>query len=78
MPRYTFNFDLDTHIKGVVIDAPTLEEAKKYFRGMSLEYLLEEGFIDKYSMKNLDYTEEKLEDDLIQRLVPEEKELHHE
>lgn len=66
MPRFTFEFDLDTHVKGVVIDAPTLKEAKKDFIGLSLDYLLEEGYIDKYSIKDLDYTEEKLEDDIIQ------------
>ena len=64
MPKYTytFDFDLDAWVTGIEIEADSVEEAREIFNNYSLEYLIERGYIKKYSIKDLDYHEEENED----------------
>lgn len=54
MPRYIFDFDLDAWIKDVEIEAKNLKEAKEKLCSMSIEDLIDEGYIKSYSIKDLD------------------------
>lgn len=54
MPRYTFDFDLDSWIQGVKIDAESYEEAKNKLCSMSFQDLIDEGYIKDFSIKDLD------------------------
>lgn len=58
MPKYTvtFDFSLDAWIQNVEIEADDIEEAKEKLNKMSLEDLVEEGYVKDFNIKDLDYS----------------------
>jgi hypothetical protein len=53
MPKYTvtFDFSLDAWIQNVEIEADDIEEAKEKLNKMSLEELVEEGYVKDFNIK---------------------------
>lgn len=60
MPKYTvtFDFSLDAWIQNVEVEADDIEEAKEKLNKMSLEDLIEEGYVKDFNIKDLDYSVE--------------------
>ena len=60
MPKYTvtFDFSLFAWIQNVEIEADDIEEAKEKLNKMSLEELVEEGYVKDFNIKDLDYSVE--------------------
>ena len=52
---FRFDFDCDTWITGLEIEANSLDEAKDKLRGMSLADIAEYGFEKEKEIKDLDY-----------------------
>lgn len=61
---YKFDFSLDAWIQGIEIEADSLEEAEEKFNNMSIEDLLENGYVKDYEKKNIDVEIEEDFDDL--------------
>ena len=62
MPTYEFDFSLDAWIRGLKIDADSEEEAKDKLSKMSVDDIIQEGYVKDYAIKDLDC--EELEEDL--------------
>lgn len=59
MPRYTFDFDLEAWIRCLKIEADSLEEAKEKLYEMSIEDIIDEGYVNNFSISELDIEEEE-------------------
>lgn len=57
MKKFTFDFDLDLWIRNLEIIADDKEKAKEEFLKMSVEDLIEEGYVKDYTIKDLDIEE---------------------
>ena len=61
MKVFTFDFDLDAWIQDIEIEAEDYDEAKEKLLQMSVEELIENGYIKDYDISNLDY--EKIDEE---------------
>lgn len=57
MPTYEFDFSLDAWITGLKIDADSEEEAKEKLSKMSVDDIIQEGYVKDYAIKDLDVEE---------------------
>lgn len=57
MPKYKMDFDLDSWIQCLEIEADSPEEAKKKLCEMSIENIIEEGYVKDFSIRDLDIEE---------------------
>lgn len=53
--KVKFNFDLDVWITNLEIEGEDLAECKKKLNAMTFEELVEEGYVEKYDVKEIDY-----------------------
>lgn len=60
MPKYTVTFDFSLYawIQCVELEADSVEEAKEKLRKMTVEDLIEEGYVKDFDIKDLDYSVE--------------------
>ena len=65
MPKYDFNFSLDAWVKSLEIEADSLEEAKEKLNEMSIDDIVDEGFIHSFNIKDLDVTVDDDDDDSL-------------
>lgn len=63
MPKYDFNFSLDVWVKSLEIEADSLEEAKEKLNKMTVEELIEEGYVKYFDIKDLDCSVEDNEEE---------------
>lgn len=57
MPKYICDFDLDCWVQDIEIEANSKEEAKEKLLSMSVEELVEKGYIKDFSISDLDIEE---------------------
>ena len=55
MKKFSFDFSLDAWIQNVEVEAKTLEEAKDILRQMSIDEMLETGYVKSSDIEDLDY-----------------------
>lgn len=63
MPGYSFDFSLDAWIQCLEIEADSVEEAKEKLCKMSIEDLIENGYVKDFAIKDLDVEEISSDDD---------------
>jgi hypothetical protein len=63
MKKYTFDFSLDAWIQCLEIPAHNLDEAKEKLGKMSIEDLIEYGYVKDFNIINVDVEEEDDEDE---------------
>lgn len=59
MKTFKFDFNVDAWIQEVEIDAENYEEAKEKLLQMSLQELVENGYIKDFGLKQIDYEVEE-------------------
>lgn len=57
MKKFKFDFNMSAWIQDVEISAESYEEAKKEFDNMTVEDLIDEGYIKNFSITDLDVEE---------------------
>ena len=57
MPKYSMDFDLDSWITNLKIEADSREEAKKKLCSMSVEEIIKEGYVKDFNIMDLDIEE---------------------
>lgn len=57
MKKFKFDFNMSVWIQDVEISAESYEEAKKEFDNMTVEDLIDEGYIKDFSITDLDVEE---------------------
>lgn len=57
MKKFKFDFNMSAWIQDVEISAESYEEAKKEFDSMTVEDLIDEGYIKDFSITDLDVEE---------------------
>lgn len=63
MKKYTFDFSLNAWIQCLEIPAHSLEEAEEKLGEMSIEDLIEYGYVKDFYIKDVDVEEEEEEDE---------------
>lgn len=58
MPTYEFDFSLDAWIRGLRIDADSEEEAKEKLSKMSVDDIIQEGYVKDFNITDLDVEEQ--------------------
>ena len=81
--KFRFDFSVDAWVRALEIEADSLDEAKEELLKMSIEDLIDEGYVEDFEIDNLDveYDEEDEDiedlddedfDDLIESLEDDE------
>lgn len=65
MKQFTFDFDLSCWVKNVTIEAETLEEAQKKLMSMSVDEILNEGFVKDYNLKDVEVEMEEDDEEYV-------------
>ena len=59
MPKYICDFDLDCWVRCLEIEADSVEEAKEKLCKMTVEEIIEKGYIEDHSIRTLDIKKEE-------------------
>ncbi len=59
MSKFVFDFTLDIWMQCVEIEAKNYEEAKEKLLNMSVDEILEEGYLKDYDLKQIDCEEKE-------------------
>ena len=57
MKKFKFDFNMSAWITGVEITAESYEEAKKEFDNMTVEDLIDDGYVKDFNITDLDVEE---------------------
>ena len=58
MKNYIFDLDLDVWVQGIEIEANNKEEALEKLKGMSVEELINNGYVKDFNLSDVDCDEE--------------------
>lgn len=64
MKKFAFDFDLDLWLQNVVIEAENEDEAKRILLNMSVNDLLDQGYVKDYDIKQVDCNSIEEDDDI--------------
>ena len=64
--KFTFDLSVDAWINGLEIEAETYDDALESLHLMSLDELIEKGYVKDFDLKNIDYEVEEDEEEYLE------------